>query len=225
MAELRGRLGATEEPAAEPDLVTGSDEDGLVTMLVTADEALVAGVSLDPEWRRVIAAADLAPTVLRAYFSARAAAIARQLEILANTPAPEPPPAAADSPLPPAAPTYVRNLITTVLGQLDAQATRAAHLRTAHVEADSPREAVTVTTTGGQVDTVTIDPEWARRAPVADLTPEIYAAFAAAQARTAELVSEVGGPTTEMTEFTKLLEDPARFLHLLGMRGGEASTS
>lgn len=215
--------GATERSAEEPELVSGSDKDGLVVVTVTADYALVVGVGLDPDWRRVIPTSDLAGTVLLAFYSAQAAAIGRQQEILDATPA-APPPADDGGPLPPAAPTYVENLVVTVLDQLDAYARRAARVRAARFEADSPKFAVTVATTGGYVDSVTIDPDWARRAPADDLAREIHAAFAAVQARTAELAAEVGGPTGEMAELTELVTDPARLLGLIGMRGGKADS-
>lgn len=210
----------TEESGDADDLVVGSDEDGLVTMTVTADRAYVVDVALHPDWRHAIVSTDLAPTVLRAFHSAQTAATARQQQILDATP-PAPPPADA-GPAPAPAPAYVQNLISTVLDQLDAYTARASRVRETSFEAASAKEAVTVTTRGGWVDGVTIDLEWARHAPSTDLAREIRTAFTAAQSRTADLAAEVGGPTSEMAELTGLVSDPARFLGLLGMRGGEA---
>lgn len=195
------------------ELVSGADEDGLVTMTVTADRGFVVEVALAATWRRVIASVDLAGTVLRAFHAAQAAATARQLE----TPAPTAP-GSEDGV---AAPEYVRNLVLTVLDQLDAYVGRVAQVRAVRFDAESPQGAVTVLTRGGQVAAVTIEPEWARRAPVSDLAREIRAAFVAAQSRAAELVLEIGGPTREMSELTELAMDPVRFVGLVGMRGGE----
>lgn len=182
-------------------------------MTVTAERAEVVDVVLDPDWRRVIASADLAATVLRAFRTAQAAAIAWQLEH-PTTVAPTVPVAAGDL----TAPRYVQNLIFTVLGQLDAYARRVTQIRASRFEALSPKQAVVVLSSGGQVDEVDIDPEWARRAPAADLAREIRAAFIAVQSRNAALIAEVGGPSSEMTELIELVKDPTRFLGLLGMR-------
>lgn len=198
-----------------PELVAGHDEDGLVTMTVTAERAEVVDVVLDPDWRRVIASADLAATVLRAFRTAQAAAIAWQLEH-PTTVAPTVPEAAGEDDS--TAPRYVQNLILTVLHQLDAYAARVARVRSSRFKALSPKQAVVVLSSGGQVDEVDIDPEWARRAPAADLAREIRAAFIEVQSRSAALIAEVGGPSREMTELTGLVRDPTRFLGLLGMR-------
>lgn len=168
------------------------------------------------------AGADLAATVLRAFHTAQAAAIAWQLEHLATV-APAVPEAAGEDDL--TAPRYVRDLVFTVLRQLDDYAGRVARLRASRFEALSPKQAVVVLSSGGQVDEVDIDPEWARRAPAADLAREIRAAFVTAQSRSAALMAEVGGPSSEMTELTELVKDPTRFLGLLGMRVGRTEKS
>lgn len=211
MAVLHGNTRCFEGP----ELVAGHDEDGLVAMTVTAERAEVVDVVLDPDWRRVIPSADLAATVLRAFRTAQAAAIAWQLEH-PTTVAPTVPVAAGEDDL--TAPRYVQNLIFTVLRQLDAYARRVTQIRASRFEALSPKQAVVVLSSGGQVDEVDIDPEWARRAPAADLAREIRAAFIAVQSRNAALIAEVGGPSSEMTELIELVKDPTRFLGLLSMR-------
>src|SRR5262245_7102506 len=103
-----------ERHGASEELVSGADADGLVTMTVTADRGDVVDVALATNFRRVIASADLAGTVLRAFHAAQAAAIAWQLEHVdtAVPAAPEP------------APDDVRNLVYTVLDQLEAAVER-----------------------------------------------------------------------------------------------------
>lgn len=219
MADQRRNVRSSEEP----ELVSGADEDGLVTMTVTADLANVVDVALVANWRRVIASSDLAGTVLRAFHAAQAAAIAARLEGL-DTAAPTTPEPADDADVADGvtAPGYVQNLIYTVLDQLDAQVEQVARVSASRFDTEGPNGAVTVLVSGGQLAEVTVDPDWARRAPATDLAAEIRAAFAAAQSRTADLAAEVGGPTKELAELTELAMDPARFVGLVGMRGGKA---
>lgn len=201
--------------AHSSELVSGADPDGVVTMTVTTDLGQVADVALRADWRRVIASGDLAAAVLRAFHSAQAAAMAWQL---GHPPAPPAPGAVAGAP----EPEYVRNLVYTVLDQLDDYVARATRVSSSRFEVAGRARAVTVRGSGGQIVDVRVEAEWARRVPATVVAGEIRSAFAAAQARIAALAAEVGGPTREMTELTALATDPARFVGLIGMRGGEA---
>lgn len=202
--------------ARSSELVSGADPDGVVTMTVTVDVGRVVDVVVRADWRRVIASGDLAGAVLRAFHSAQAAAVAWQFEHPAAPPTPE---AVVG------APEYVRDLVHTVLDQLGDYVTRVARVSSVRFEVAGPARAVTVVSSGGQVNAVTVEGGWARRVPAADLAGEIRSAFAAAQARITTLAAEVGGPTREMAELTALAADPVRFVGLIGMRGGEADGS
>lgn len=207
------------DPVPEEDRISGQDQDGVVTVVVSP-EADVLSVVLAQQWKHSVDPRGLPSAVVAAANTATIAALARHVDDVARNP--------------PAMPTFGATLASTAdespLGTQDmlrlveaatAELARftqqAAAVVDRRITAESGGGHVHGTVTNGQVVEVGIDPSWAAQVRAGEIESEILDVLR--QLREAgtppDLSDGPQGPA--IAEIMGLLFDPHRMARRVGL--------
>lgn len=204
---------APQEQPTQPDLLTGQDPNGVVTVVVN-DAAEVQSVAIAARWRQSVDPRALGSAVAQAANAATVQALAKQAERPVEPPSLQPPPPPSTERI---TPEQALRLMNAVSADLDRYAQRTAEVVDRPTTAESRGGHVRGTAHRGQVLGIEADPAWTHTARVTEVQQEFLEVLRTLHARTVPVDIARGPQSPAITELTALLSDPNALLRRVGL--------
>lgn len=210
---------SSAEPVPEEDRISGQDQDGVVTVVVSPD-ADVLSVALAQDWKQSVDPRGLHSAVIAAANAATIAALGRQVDEVARNPPAMPTfgatsaSAADESPL---GTQDMLRLVDAATAELAQFTQRAATVVNHRITVESGGGHVRGEVSNGQIVAMEIDPSWVVRVRTSEIESEILDVLR--QLRRASIPPGLAeGPQgPAIAEIMGLLFDPHRMARRVGL--------
>ncbi|MFJ8912844.1 hypothetical protein [Amycolatopsis sp. NPDC102389] len=206
-------------PVPEEDRISGQDQNGVVTVVVSPDADVLA-VALTPEWKRSVDPRGLPGAVTAAGNAATIAALGRQVdEVVRNPPAmptfgATPASVADESPL---GTQDMLRLVEAATAELERFTQRAAEVVDRPITAESGGGHVRGSVTNGQIVDVEIDQSWVTQVRTGEIESEVLDVLRQLRRACVPPGLSDGPQGPAIAEIMGLLFDPHRMARRVGL--------